>query len=278
MKKFLRKNNGITLIALVITIIILLILAGVVIASLTGDNGLLNRAVQARNGTILAETKEKIRLSAMDSYVEGNGSITYGSLINSLNRHFKGNGTEEDYYEIVEGDNTTSTWKVRVHTSVGDVDEIIDGKVAPTDSYQWKIVADKDNSGTISVFDEVAPVIESIKDEHFIVLDISNQEVILMAKLCVDPTSNSQSTNAAGITFNDAYDTGSEGKQWVMEEGTLKSKELVEVSTDSSTPVFSEVIEYYGNNELGTAVGDGRVTRNYEQRLINAGLTLFNIR
>lgn len=38
MKKERLKNNGITLIALVITIIVLLILAGVTIATLTGDN------------------------------------------------------------------------------------------------------------------------------------------------------------------------------------------------------------------------------------------------
>ena len=39
MKKIIKKNNGITLIALVITIIVLLILAGVTIATLTGENG-----------------------------------------------------------------------------------------------------------------------------------------------------------------------------------------------------------------------------------------------
>lgn len=43
MEKNLRKNNAITLIALIITIIILLILAGVAIAVLTGDNGLFSR-------------------------------------------------------------------------------------------------------------------------------------------------------------------------------------------------------------------------------------------
>ena len=42
-KKGKQKNNGITLIALVITIIVLLILAGVTIATLTGDNGILTR-------------------------------------------------------------------------------------------------------------------------------------------------------------------------------------------------------------------------------------------
>ena len=44
-------NNGITLIALVVTIIVLLILAGVSISMLTGKNGILNRAVEAKEKT-----------------------------------------------------------------------------------------------------------------------------------------------------------------------------------------------------------------------------------
>ena len=44
MKGYLKRKRGITLIALVITIVILLILAGIAIASLTGDNGLFKRA------------------------------------------------------------------------------------------------------------------------------------------------------------------------------------------------------------------------------------------
>ena len=44
-------NKGITLIALVITIIVLLILAGVTIAALSGDNGILKRAAEAKQET-----------------------------------------------------------------------------------------------------------------------------------------------------------------------------------------------------------------------------------
>lgn len=54
----LNKNKGITLIALVITIIVLLILAGVAIATLTGENGLLNRATDAKTNTDNAQIKE----------------------------------------------------------------------------------------------------------------------------------------------------------------------------------------------------------------------------
>ena len=43
-----RKEEGITLIALVITIIVLLILAGIAIGMVSGDNGILNRAINAK--------------------------------------------------------------------------------------------------------------------------------------------------------------------------------------------------------------------------------------
>lgn len=46
MKK--QKNQGITLIALVVTIIVLLILAGISIATLTGDNGLIKNARKSK--------------------------------------------------------------------------------------------------------------------------------------------------------------------------------------------------------------------------------------
>ena len=57
-----KKNNGITLIALVITIIVLLILAGVTIATLTGENGILTRATDAKEQTEIASVREQAQL------------------------------------------------------------------------------------------------------------------------------------------------------------------------------------------------------------------------
>ena len=57
------KERGITLIALVITIIILLILAAVTISALSGDNGILQKAAEARTQTIKANEIEEIRLA-----------------------------------------------------------------------------------------------------------------------------------------------------------------------------------------------------------------------
>jgi len=53
-------EKAITLIALVITIIILLILAAISIATLTGENGVLTKASKSVTDTDIAETKEQI--------------------------------------------------------------------------------------------------------------------------------------------------------------------------------------------------------------------------
>ena len=68
-----RKKNlqkGITLIALVITIIVLLILAGVTIAALTGENGILKQATTARNDTKQATAEEKVMIEIAGSIDE----------------------------------------------------------------------------------------------------------------------------------------------------------------------------------------------------------------
>lgn len=55
-------SKGITLIALVITIIVLLILAGISIAMLTGENGILTKAANAERETEIVEAKEQAKL------------------------------------------------------------------------------------------------------------------------------------------------------------------------------------------------------------------------
>ena len=59
----MRNQRGITLIALVITIIVLLILAGVSIAMLTGDNGILTQANNAKVSQIEGQVKEEVNLA-----------------------------------------------------------------------------------------------------------------------------------------------------------------------------------------------------------------------
>ena len=67
-KQKLKENKGITLIALVITIIVLLILAGVTIATLTGDNGILGKANDAKTQTEQAKEDENLKIAIAGSY------------------------------------------------------------------------------------------------------------------------------------------------------------------------------------------------------------------
>ena len=73
MKKF-EKNQGITLIALVVTIIVLIILAGVSIAMLVGENGIITQAQRAAQETEIKGDEEKIRLAMAAVQIANNGN------------------------------------------------------------------------------------------------------------------------------------------------------------------------------------------------------------
>ena len=85
-------QRGITLIALVITIIVLLILAGVTIATLTGDNGILTRAQEAKAETDEASDIEKIRLAISEAQIGENGyqKLDATNFQKALNNQFEG--------------------------------------------------------------------------------------------------------------------------------------------------------------------------------------------
>ena len=70
MKKTLKKQKGITLIALVVTIIVLIILAGVSISLVLGENGIVNKAKKAKENTELAKTDEETMLNDLAKQIE----------------------------------------------------------------------------------------------------------------------------------------------------------------------------------------------------------------
>ena len=93
------KSNGITLIALVITIVVLLILAGVSIAMLTGNNGILTQAKLAKENTDLAKEEEKNKLSNNNEYInEQTGNAVPGKIVTE---------TKKDNYVDSEGNQAT---------------------------------------------------------------------------------------------------------------------------------------------------------------------------
>ena len=76
-RKIVKKQEGITLIALVITIIVLLILASVTIGVISGDNGILKNAGKAKEDTEISEEKEIIEISV----VQAMGNNSKGNLV-----------------------------------------------------------------------------------------------------------------------------------------------------------------------------------------------------
>lgn len=96
----LKNKRGITLIALVITIIILLILAGITIVALTGDNGLFARAQQAKETTKNAQEKENFILGSYENGIKN---------IDNSSREIEGNSAIITGVEF-EVKNTSSTY------------------------------------------------------------------------------------------------------------------------------------------------------------------------
>lgn len=109
------KNNrrGITLIALIITIIVLFILAGITVTMLTGENGIINRATEAREETRSAAVQEQVALwnasKKIDEATGGKTAQSRDELIEDLEK--QGLLTKEEVaiinetgqVEIVEG-------------------------------------------------------------------------------------------------------------------------------------------------------------------------------
>ena len=77
-------QNAITLIALVVTIIVLLILAGIAISMLTGDNSILNKTAVAKMKNDETQIEERIRLAYHSALAGGQGSYTKKNLEDEL--------------------------------------------------------------------------------------------------------------------------------------------------------------------------------------------------
>ena len=78
----MKKEKGITLVALVVTIIVLLILSGVTVAMLAGQNGILTQAQNAKKATEAAAQEENSALSSLEDYMITDGSYNKETGVN----------------------------------------------------------------------------------------------------------------------------------------------------------------------------------------------------
>ena len=88
----MRNNKGITLVALVITIIVLLILAGVSIAALGGQNGILTNASKARQEDAIGAQRDVVAM-AINEATNAYYAVTYAGADESNYQYTSGAGT-----------------------------------------------------------------------------------------------------------------------------------------------------------------------------------------
>lgn len=175
-KKSRKNEKGITLIALVITIIVLLILSGVSIALLTGDNGILTQAKASKISTTLATYKEELELYKGEKRTEninfldnslnaGKVSLSYNTQKENEDGNIKTVITQinEEYIEkieIIKGElliNTKNKQELEIARGLGirvNPYEIIDGELTSSDGNLLLM----DKNGTLIIPDSVTKI------------------------------------------------------------------------------------------------------------------------
>ena len=163
-----KREKGITLVALVITIVILLILAGIAIAALTGNNGLFSRAQQAKEETIKSQLKEEITMAIQEIQAEelprGNNvtleTLADGQLESKLKditvalENDEINGEYKDYeYTINSNLNVTINGEVTGVRIKGSA-EVQSGYVFEGNTVEIKVTASI-TEGTITGIEEI---------------------------------------------------------------------------------------------------------------------------
>lgn len=100
--KKIKNKRGITLIALVVTIVILLILSGITIGTLMGDGGVIKKAQEAKKTTIVSVIKENIEIDKLGKVLEKeDGLITEDELKEILEKY--GEIIYDEDGEIIQG-------------------------------------------------------------------------------------------------------------------------------------------------------------------------------
>ena len=266
MKKTIRQNEkGITLIALVITIIVLLILAGVSISMLTGENGILNQAAKAKDMTDDAQVRENIIMAYNNAvakkytegstdfindmieelektYGDGNVSITesdgtYTVTINGKEYTFDG---ETQTGGTGGGDTTESKLTEEEKTALENngIAELIDEEITNNNL--------KDNDNIKAVITGEVPIptdgtyVEGTKDTGVVVKMKDNSEFVWVPVASVDTmatvtsgTDNNGRTNYQGKLYDFSGTTSEEMTSYG--QGTTSYREPDVVSHDGGT-------------------------------------------
>ena len=105
------KEKGITLIALVITIVVLLILAGISLNLVLGENGIVTKAKDAREQTIIGHEKEQINLAYSACKTREN----FDDLVTAIELETEMKKSNENVSVAADGDNLVITFEETKH-------------------------------------------------------------------------------------------------------------------------------------------------------------------
>ena len=165
------KYKGITLIALVITIIVLLILAGITIGTLTGENGILSNTLSSKEKTEIANEKEIVEIAAVEAKRRDKfGEVTKTRLQIALDENTeKGITNVENDEEIllatfIESGRIYEVDKEANVTYLGKAEDVLN---------QTKIEANPASNSTPQLVQNIELTIKtplSIKDENIILV------------------------------------------------------------------------------------------------------------
>ena len=122
-------TTGITLVALVVTIVVLLILAGITLTYVMGDNSVFNRASEAKLKTDIANWKEKLELAKGPVFIDGLGTLNPDKYFEYIEEQGIIEDKEKDVF-----DNEDGTYDVTTKPGYIFQVELVPTKEKPTDA------------------------------------------------------------------------------------------------------------------------------------------------
>ena len=178
-KKQARREKGITLVALVITIIVLIILAGVAIMTLAGEEGILTKAKESRINTELSAYQEELETYKASKYLENNtfleSTLTAGKEnLTYYTQDGKGEETgnirtilkniSDEYFEkleVAKGElliNTKDRTEIKIAQSLGIAVNPYDIKDGVLQSSDGNLLLMDQATGTLTIPDSVTAI------------------------------------------------------------------------------------------------------------------------
>ena len=198
-------NEGITLIALVVTIVVLLILAGTSIQMLAGEDGIITQAKNAKDKTTIGNEKDLVDLSVVAAQLSSEwGEITETNLEKELTINI--GERDVDYTLTKTGDNYTVTY-----TETGN-SYIVYSDGSTKERGPWT-QGQKDSDGNISITNGKITV--QVGDY------VNNYNPVPEGKTAETVTSYSTENGYGNQTFSADYDAGAWRVLGVSEDGKL---------------------------------------------------------